>query len=866
MIRILFVICFLFIGKYVIAQEIIERSDISKKDTVILFAANKSYKGSSFKEFLFGEHYRKEWATPVKAPIFDFKNSGLKVIKQGGSRQTINLRLEDSIGRQYVLRSIDKTPKKALPEDLRNTFLADILQDQTSTAHPYGAFTIPIMANAIGVHHTNPFLVYVPHDPALGEFNEVLANQPALFEERPDGPMENVSSMGNPSNVFGSDKMMEKLFKDNDNFVDEKLFAKSRLFDMLIGDWSRHEDQWRWAEFKFENEKLFKPIPRDRDHAYFKFDGLLPSIASAPWGMRHLNNFGYKLNNLKGLGNSARQIDRLILTSLTEKDWIAIADSIKILLTDNIIDSAIRQMPENVFPISGPELISKLKCRRDQLPSVAKKYYKILAKQVNVYGSDKHELFQVDRLSSETTHVKVYKINKKGDIIKLIYDRVFFDKETNEIRLFGLDGNDKFHLTGKVKKGIKVIIVAGEGDDFISDSSYVQKGSKKTIVFDDTKNMDNILLSKETLDKRSEKLKDSVNIWNYNFNYNYAGPYLFPEFNMDDGLFLGAGFIKRTYEFKKFPYANLHKIGFNYASNTNAFNFKYYGDFHNVFKKWNLSFAANFLGPKYVLNYFGFGNESRQIVDDIDYYRVRAREINLSPVLYRNISPKLFFGMGLIYQYMNVRRTPNRYIAQQEEGVNIESDALKANHFSGLRVNLKGLYVNNLVFPTTGNTWNLEVQGLQQFNSSILFSRIQGEFSIFRTPSNFLRFITFASRIGGATNIGKFYFFQGNTLGGTTNLRGYRRTRFYGRTALFQNNEIRFKVVNVKTYLMPFKMGAMAFFDHGRVWADNEASSLWHVGYGPGIWFGFFDKFILTGTYGITQEGNMVNVQVGFLF
>jgi hypothetical protein len=35
---------------------------------------------------------------------------------------------------------------------------------------------------------------------------------------------------------------------------------------MLLGDWDRHEDQWRWSEFEKENgEHYFRPIPRDRD-------------------------------------------------------------------------------------------------------------------------------------------------------------------------------------------------------------------------------------------------------------------------------------------------------------------------------------------------------------------------------------------------------------------------------------------------------------------------------------------------------------------------------------------------------------------------------------------------------------------------
>ena len=41
--------------------------------------------------------------------------------------------------------------------------------------------------------------------------------------------------------------MMKNLHKDEKYTVDEKEYIKARLFDMLIGDWDRHSDQWRWG-------------------------------------------------------------------------------------------------------------------------------------------------------------------------------------------------------------------------------------------------------------------------------------------------------------------------------------------------------------------------------------------------------------------------------------------------------------------------------------------------------------------------------------------------------------------------------------------------------------------------------------------
>src|SRR5690606_35721638 len=105
-------------------------SKVLAKDTTV--TASKQYKVGFLKKIFLGRHYRAEWAVPVQVSLFDADTvkGGLTPIKKGGSRQTTNLRLEDSLGRQFVIRSIDKTPTKALPDALQKTIFADIIQDQ----------------------------------------------------------------------------------------------------------------------------------------------------------------------------------------------------------------------------------------------------------------------------------------------------------------------------------------------------------------------------------------------------------------------------------------------------------------------------------------------------------------------------------------------------------------------------------------------------------------------------------------------------------------------------------------------------------------------------------------------------------------
>jgi hypothetical protein len=125
--------------------------------------AGKQYQKGSFHTWLWGSHYRTEWATPVKVNIvhIDSAYGGLNPVEKGGGRQTRTLRLEDKSGQQYVLRSIDKTYKRALPDIFSGTFIESIANDEVSVAHPYASFTIPQMAEAAHIYHTNPKLVFV---------------------------------------------------------------------------------------------------------------------------------------------------------------------------------------------------------------------------------------------------------------------------------------------------------------------------------------------------------------------------------------------------------------------------------------------------------------------------------------------------------------------------------------------------------------------------------------------------------------------------------------------------------------------------------------------------------------------------------
>ena len=87
----------------------------------------------------------------------------------------------------------------------------------------------------------------------------------------------------------------------------------------------------------------------------------------------------------------------------------------KHLLTDRVIEEAVGLLPPEVFPVSGNEMISKLKSRRNHLVEYATAYYKFLAENVDIPGSDKKEFFEISRVNDNETTVKIYKLKKDGE-------------------------------------------------------------------------------------------------------------------------------------------------------------------------------------------------------------------------------------------------------------------------------------------------------------------------------------------------------------------------------------------------------------------------------------------------------------------
>ncbi|WP_149867213.1 hypothetical protein [Solirubrum puertoriconensis] len=457
-------------------------------DSVVQVAAGTQYRRGWLHQLFWGFHYREEWAIPVEAPVFNLRTAvpgGLVPVKEGGSFQTQNLRLLARDGRQYVLRSVDKDATAALPENLRDGTIGRLMKDQTSVIHPYGAYIVPRLARAAGVYHTNPRLVYVADDPALGGFQKTFRHALYLFEERPEGNLSAEASFGNSSSVVSSRHAFGQLLSSPQYRVDARRYLRSRLFDMWLGDWSRREDQWRWAAFRQpDSSTVYRPIPRDRDHAFFKFDdGVFTRVISFVKTNYQTFTRTIHLHDVEGLNRAARPMDKSLLVYLSEQDFREVADSLRRALPDQVIAEALQVWPRQIYALSGEEFADKLRSRREQLPMVAEEFYRQLARHVEVPGTDRPERFVIEAAGPWKAWVRVY-TRETGSRGTLIGERLFDARQTADIRLYGLGGNDEFEVIGRPDRRLRIYLYDGQGQDIIRQTNPGRTGSMRVTLFD----------------------------------------------------------------------------------------------------------------------------------------------------------------------------------------------------------------------------------------------------------------------------------------------------------------------------------------------------------------------------------------------
>lgn len=829
-------------------------------DSVKLAIEPDYNQASKTHRFFLGENYRKLWATPVKLRIFHLstEKGGLKIVQLGGGLQTKSLRLQDSTGQQWVLRTIQKYPERGLPADLRPTVAKDILQDQVSAAHPFSALTVPPLAEALGIPHSNPEIVYMPDDPALGKYRKDFANQVFLFEERE--PLDAEKTDNTP-------KVQRKLQEDNDTRVDEKTVLRARLLDMLLGDWDRHEDQWRWEKIDGKHETIYEPVPRDRDQVYYKTSGLFPWIVAHQWLKSKFQGYGKSIRDIEGWNFNARYFDRYFLNQLSEDDWKEQINYVQKKLTDSLITTAIKRMPDTIYALSGKDIISNMIARRNILPKQALEYYRFISRQVEIPASDKTDKFTINYTDSGKLQVTVNKIKKDGSIDKITYQRAFDPLVTQEIRLYGFDGNDVFSITGNGTSPIVVRMIGGAGVDSFYVDQKIHNRSKLYVY--DRSDQKNSLPSPSQVKIRTSKDSTVNDFDKTGFKYNRFEPIILANYSTDIGISLIGGFSYEKHGFRATPYAFKQEFLTNYTLGRQSFLLSYMARWNKIIGQNDLSINILSRGPNNQSNFFGIGNSTPFVNEGdkkITYYRNKYDYVTGDVSLHHQYG-KFHVSAGLAGQYYNSKASnnTNRFLTTYDQQ-NPDEHVFETKVYAGLLSNIEFDTRDKSILPNKGVYWTTTVSGFTGVNvSNNTYGQILSEFSFYLNPDRD-SILVIANRTGGGTTVGNAAYFQQMKLGGAQNFRGFHTNRFTGNSIFYNNLELRLKVLNFSSYLLPGTVGILGFNDIGRVWSPGESSNAIHDGYGGGIYIVPAQLVLIEGVLGFSKEGVLPYISIGFRF
>ena len=119
---------------------------------------------------------------------------------------------------------------------------------------------------------------------------------------------------------------------------------------------------------------------------------------------------------------------------------------------------------------------------------------------------------------------------------------------------------------------------------------------------------------------------------------------------------------------------------------------------------------------------------------------------------------------------------------------------------------------------------------------------------------------------GGRRVFGEYPWFESAFVGGSKNLRGYRKNRFAGDGSLYGSVEARTWLFRGKL-IAPGRWGVFGLTDVGARLPGRGSSDTWHASYGGGI---FFQMLTLNSVFHAAvahgDEGTRFYMDYGFAF
>jgi hypothetical protein len=838
----------------------------------------QEYAAGGVHRWLWGDDYRPLWTTPTRVEPLDLHAvaGGLRPVKRVGGRETKALAFQGADGRAYTFRAIDKDPVSILPEELRDTWARSLVQDQIAANQPAAFFVADELMAAAGIVHSSQRLVVMPDDPALGEFRKHFAGLAGQFYEFPVGPSTGGPGFQGALEILDHKAFYARIASDSREKADARAFLKARLLDVMIGDWDRHRDQWRWA--KFAGRPEWVPIPDDRDQAFSRYEGLVLDLARRRIPI--LQRYGNAYPSMKGLTWNGWEQDRQLLAGLERPAWREVAVELRAQITDEVIQRATRRMPPEYFEIDGPRLVKDLTGRRDALVEAADAFYLHLADKVRVYLADGAEYVEVRRSEGGDTLVQAWPANDEGGATgDAVYRRTLHAGETSEVQIYAGGGADRIVTIGRAN-GIEVRAIGSSGtlvvDDTRGGGTELSDGGHGEIARGPGSRHDRRAYTPPPAPTNAPWLPPRD--WGRD---TFIVPWI--GYGTDVGALIGAGFDTRAFGFRKDPYSSRHILRAAFATGDRTYRVDYQAELRPQNRSWSWGWYGYASGIE-SLRFYGFGNETGDAGDASSrFFKARQQQFVLTPSLTVPFGGVFSLKLGPTVKYASsthkdddtlINRTqPYGYGDFGEVGATalLQLDTrTEASRSAG------GAALRSVGYPRSGALVQVRGQvfpGVWEVKET--FGSVKGTAAAYLTPGA-QRAPTLALRVGGEKVFGAHPYFEAaylggglggyGVLGGDDPVRGLPHHRYAGDASVFGSADLRIYVSRFRFFL-PGTWGLVGFADVGRVYLRGEDSNDWHNGVGGGLWFAWLDRAnTISATFGRSEGRNAFYVRTGFAF
>jgi hypothetical protein len=761
--------------------------------------------------WVFGARNRDLWGTPVTVEAIapEQWRGGIHLLGADTGLRMGYQYYRDSIGETWTFRALDRDLSALTPDRFREAAMSGFFQDLYSARHPGAPLVWPTLARAAGVGVTAERLVALVGDS--------LAT-PGYLEHGIDTRFR--LELDDPGVAISSSALLDSLARPDPPAVDTLQYLRERLFDLYVGSWDPLPQEWLWGN----RNGAWRPLPRDRDGAFARFDGLVASLAATGWA--ELASFEADYTGKLPVTARTRVLDRRLLTGLDPARWIPVALDMRSRLTDSVIAAAVGNLPPEYQRLNGAQLHERLRSRRDALPEAAQRYRLLVVEEAELYGTLGPDSVVVDFAADSLVRVRM-----PGRM-----DRTFHASETETVRLYLLGDVDRLLIRGSGVLG-PGLVVADQGQLVLTDSSLARPYEVRR----------DLVLPQLEGEVEAPLVRGSR--WN-------LVPWL--DVGSDLGGLIGMGLVRTSYDPEWDPWQRRMRLRLGYASAPAAFGLEFRGEFPFRSSPWSLRIDAKASGLE-ILRFYGYGNETPR-TEEKSFYRTDQQHLVLAPTLVIPVNRRMTAEIGPVAKIVTTGPGGDNLISElQPYGVTDKG-------FS--QVGVQGSFQvdsrDSPVFATRG--WLLRLGATAYsplLDAEDPFGSIDGALSGAVTP---LAPLTLSARLSGRASWGNYPVHEAAYLGGSRTVRSLTSQRFAGDAAVWANFDARLRLTSLP-FVMRWDFGVLGIADVGRVYYEAETSSKWHPGLGGGLWAALPDRSFMGLLQVVTgPEGIRFSAGSGFIF